>query len=326
MSLAVKIRGIYTTALTSFLLERGIAIAFPSEETAQRFMRIEKARFSEPADVEISDLEGRQGVLIQGDPVASSRVIRLIMNSFLDVVFRERMELVPAAGEVEFAYLAKSALDEERNLIVPTLFHHHRLKTIASEVVDWVEQGELTYHPEKRKAASEDLQKKLIWDGYSPGKRIAIEHVKPDGEILYLSEGELVGADFESRTMVLKRSQFKGRSKYDGLDVEKREGDYAITEAKEGSWFYKHTYLRKDGELFGWYYNVNSPVEFYPDRIRYVDLEVDVVARPDGEVEVKDEPILERRTQEGFLSERLREKAVQVAYELRSRLITRDGV
>jgi protein associated with RNAse G/E len=325
MSLAVKIRGIYTTALTAFFLEKGIAIALPSRETEERFATVNSAAFREHADLEISDLEGKQGVLIQGDPVGSGQVIRLIKDNFLDAVFRERMEMVPGAREVEFAYLAKSALDEERNRIVPTLFHHHRLKTIASEVVDLIERKDLNYHPEQRKAASEDLQKRLIWDRYSVGKKIAIEHVKLDGEILYLSEGELIEADFKKRKLVLKRRKFKGRSKYDGLNVEKREGDYAITEVKEGDWFYKHTYLRGNEELIGWYFNVNTPVEFYPDRIRYVDLDVDVVVRLGGEVEVIDEPILERKVQEGFLNERLRERAIQVAYELRSKLVVQGG-
>ena len=322
MTLALKIRGIYTTALTAFFLDKGIAIALPSRETEERFARVHSAAFREHADVEIIDLEGKQGVLIQGDPSGSSQVIRLIKDNFLDVVFRERMEIVPGAREVEFAYLAKSALDEERNRIVPTVFHHHRLKTIASEFVDLMEKKDLANHPEKRKAASEDLQKRLIWDGYSLGKKIAIEHVKLDGELVYLSEGELIEADFKERKLVLKRRKFKGRSKYDGLNAEKREGDYAITEVKEGDWFYRHTYLRGDGELIGWYFNVNTPVEFYPDKIRYVDLDVDVVARPGGEAEVIDEPILERQVQAGFLSERLRERARQVAYELRSKLIS----
>ncbi len=59
MTLALKIRGIYTTALTSFFLGKGISIAFPSEETAQRFLRREQAEFLEHADGEISDFEGK---------------------------------------------------------------------------------------------------------------------------------------------------------------------------------------------------------------------------------------------------------------------------
>jgi hypothetical protein len=326
MSQALRIRGIYTTALTSFFLHKGIAIAFPSEETTQRFMGMERAKFRERADGEISDLEGKQGVLLQADPAGLGQLMDLIRENFLDVIFRERVEMGPWAREVEFGYLAKSALDEERNKIVPTLFHHHRLKTFASEFVDLMEKRDLTNHPEKRRAASEHVEKRLICETYSPGKEIAIEHVKLDGEIVYLSEGELIEADFKERKLMLKRSKFKGRSKYDGLNLEKREGDYAITEAKEGAWFYRHTYLRENGELIGWYFNVNTPVEFYPDRIRYVDLEIDVVARPGGGVEVIDELILERQGQAGFISERLQEKARQVAYELRSKIISGSGV
>jgi probable ribonuclease FAU-1 len=319
MSLALKIRGIYTTALTSFFLDQGISIAFPSEETAQRFMGMERAKFSERADGEIGDLEGKQGVFVQGDPDACARTTELIKENFLDAVLRK--SATPRPTEIEFPHFTKSMLDEERNKIVPTLFHHHRLKTIASEVVDLIERKGLNDHPEQRKAASEDLEKRLIWDGYSLGKEIAIEHVKLDGELVNLSEGELIEADFKARKLVLKRRKFKGRSKYDGLNVEKREGDYAITEAKEGDWFYKHTYLRKNGELIGWYFNVNTPIEFYPDKIRYVDLEIDVVARPGGMVEVIDEPILERQVQAGYLGHRLGEKASQVAYELRPMLL-----
>jgi protein associated with RNAse G/E len=324
MTLALKIRGIYTTALTSFLLEKGIAIASPSRETEVRFAKVKGDLCRELADVEISDLEARQGILIQGDPDACAQTTELIKDNFLDVILRKKMR--PWATEIEFPRLTKSVLDEERNKIVPTVLHHHRLKTIASEFVDLMEKQDLTNHPEKRKAVSENLERKLIWDGYSPGKEIAIEHVKLDGELVYLSEGELIEADFKERKLVLKRRKFKGRSKYDGLNAEKREGDYAITEVKEGDWFYRHTYWRRDGELIGRYFNVNTPVEFYPDKVRYVDLEVDVVAWPGGKVEVIDESILERQVLAGFLSHGLQDRAIQVAHKLRSKLISQGGI
>ena len=319
MSLALKIRGIYATALTGFFLEKGIAIASPSPETEARFARVKADLFREPADGEISDIEGRQGILIQGDPDACAQAAELIRENFLDAILRNRMS--PCAAEIEFPGFTKSMLDEERNKVLPTVFNHHRLKTFASETVDLMEKRDLINHPEARRSVSENLEKRLIWESYSPGKEIAIEHVKLDGKIIYLSEGELMEADFKERKLKLKRSKFKGRSKYDGLNLEKREGDYAITEAKEGDWFYRHTYLRENGELIGWYFNVNTPVEFYPDRIRYVDLEIDLVAWPSGKVEVIDEPILEQQAQAGFLSRRLKKKVSQVAYELRSELL-----
>jgi hypothetical protein len=361
MAIGLMIRGIYTTALTCFFLEKGMAIASPSTETAERFKKVKGAVFQEPADVEIRDLEGKQGVSIQGSRDACERVADLIRESFLDAVFRGAARLeepyvkkpecpaLPRADEwpcgfgddqpsningffhrrssmlphgvlhgidVEFPYLTKSALDEERNKIIPTAFSHHRLRIIGSEYVDLIEKKELATHPEKRRSVSENLERRLIWDGYTPGKEIGLSHVKLSGKVLALSEGEIIRADFKKRKLVLKRSKFKGRSKYDGLDIPKQEGDYAITEVSEGEWFYRHTYLRKNGELIGSYYNVNTPVELYPEEIRYVDLEVDVVVWPDGKAQVKDEEILEERFRMGFLSDRLREAALRVTHHL----------
>jgi hypothetical protein len=316
MALAFKIRGIYTTALTCFLLEKGMAIAAPSAETAERFKKVKGAVFQEPADVEIRDLEARQGTFIQGSRDACERVAGLIKESFLDSIFRETGGEDFYGIEIEFPYLTKSALDEQRDKIIPTVFNHHRLRIIASDYVDLMEKKELSNHPERRRAVSENLEKRLIWDGYTPGKEIGLSHVKVDGQVLSLSEGEVIEADFKKRKLVLKRSRFKGRSKYDGLDIPKQEGDYAITEVREGDWFYRHTYLRKNGELIGWYYNVNTPVEFYPEEIRYVDLEIDVVGWPDGKAEVKDEAILEKQFESGHLSAKLKDLAVKTARDL----------
>jgi protein associated with RNAse G/E len=316
MALGLKIRGIYTTALTSFFSERGLAIASPSAETAERFRNRKGAVFQEPAHLEIKDLQGRQGVFIQGSRDTCTQVADLIKRSFLDAIFRETEGMEPYGMEIEFPYLTKSAMDEERNKIVPTVLNHHRLRIIASEYVDLMEKKELSNHPERRKAVSENLEKRLVWDTYASGKEIGLVHVKLDGQILSLSEGEVIQANFNKRRLILKRSKFKGRSAYDGLDLPKQEGDYAITEVKEGEWFYRHTYLRKNGEIIGWYYNINTPVEFYPEEIRYVDLDIDVVGRPDGKAEVKDEAILEKQFESGHLSAKLKDLAVKTARDL----------
>jgi protein associated with RNAse G/E len=354
-ALAFKIRGIYTTALTCFFLEKGMAIASPSEETAERFRkerfrkerfrkerfrkerfrkeRFRKERFRrrrgaafrEPAQVEIRDLEGRQGVLIEGSREACSQAAGLIRESFLDAIFRETGDADSYGMAVEFPYLTKSAMDEQRNKIVPTVLNHHRLRIIASEYVDLMEKKELSNHPERRKSVSENLEKRLVWGSYVPGKEIGLVHVKLDGQVLSLSEGEVIQADFNKRRLVLKRSKFKGRFAYDGLDVPKEEGDYAITEVREGEWFYRHTYFRRNGDVIGWYYNINTPVEFYPEAIRYVDLDIDVVEWPGGRAEVKDEAILEKQFESGRLSARLKDLAVKTARDLLARTRSCDA-
>ena len=75
--------------------------------------------------------------------------------------------------------------------------------------------------------------------------------------------------------MLVKRSFSQGR--YDGLNLPIEEGDYGITEVREGSWCVKHSYYSKGGRLRGDYCNINTPLELYPDGARY--LEVDVVRK-----------------------------------------------
>jgi predicted RNA-binding protein associated with RNAse of E/G family len=104
------------------------------------------------------------------------------------------------------------------------------------------------------------------------------------------------------------------------LGIDKREGDYAVSEVQEGLWYYRHTYFRKDGTLIGRYVNINTPVEFYPDRIRYVDLEIDVVQMPDGQVIVTDEEDLEKQFEAGTLGKELKERAKKEADQRVERL------
>ena len=70
-------------------------------------------------------------------------------------------------------------------------------------------------------------------------------------------------------------------------------GDTATTKFREGRWWYPTVYRGDDGESKGTYVNVCTPVECFPDSIRYVDLHVDVVKRPDGGVERVDDDELD---------------------------------
>jgi len=321
MELFVEIRGIYATALTRFFLERGIAVASPSEAVAGPHRETEGPSSHALASVRVSDLSDQQGVLIQGSRKESGLVIRHLQDAFVDVICR------PAPGQggvaVEFPCLAKSLLDDLRNTVLPTVVNHHRLSLIAPDSVDLVEKKELALHPERRKALSRSLGDALVWDTYRQGVKIEIEHVKLDGRILNLSAGEIVELDRNERRLTLKRSQFKGRTTYDGLEIPKDHGDYAISVVREGEWFYQHTYCRHHGALIGDYYNINTWVEFYPDRIRYVDLEVDVVAWPDGRAEITDEDEVREKCERGYITPELRDRAISTAHRILS--VTRES-
>ncbi len=327
----VRIRGIYTTALTGILKEEGFLIVRPSPVTAGRF-GLRRAYQAE--DVEVGDKEDQQGVVIRGDKGAADQVLEAIQKNLPEVVLRNKaltaFERAWEGGksfklpsypeiEVEFPAEAKQALDEWRSRFAPTLPGHHLFRLINSAELDRAEQ-ELSRSPERKAEIEQELKRRLILDHYQKGKILSIQHVKPDGEVILLSEGRIEGFDREGRSLILRRWRYKGRGRYDGLDLPKEEGDYALTWAKEGSWVLKHSYFDRGGNLKGEFYNINTPIEFYPDLIRYVDLEVDVVRWPEGQVKLTDEADLERAVNYGFIGKGLADRALKIARELEAQL------
>jgi predicted RNA-binding protein associated with RNAse of E/G family len=107
--------------------------------------------------------------------------------------------------------------------------------------------------------------------------------------------------------------QHQRRPQYDGLNLPIEEGDYGITETTENSWLVKHTYYSKAGSIKGTYWNINTPVEFYPDHIRYLDLHIDVVQRSGSSPRLIDQEKLEVAVVKGFISRKLAQRAYEVA-------------
>ncbi len=316
MNRSFKIRGIYSTALTKLLLDNGIIVVSPSPPAIKRFEHYEHLIQTGDPTVEIFDRDDKQGIIVTGRFADRNSVVQLIRDTCIDIICHTFTDDEIVWTELEFPYLAKATLDELRLTVVPTVHHHHRLRIINSQDVDMTEAEHLTNHPEKRDEISRQLSERLIWNTYHQGKHLRIEHVKMNGQVIFLSEGEIIECNPAERTLLLKRSQFKGRSSYDGLNIPKQKGDYAMTAVREGSFFYHHTYFRTDGTVIGTYCNINTPIECYPDKLRYVDLEIDVVRWPDGTTEIIDEDILDRYAQTGSLGTTLQKKAKDIAREL----------
>ena len=89
-----------------------------------------------------------------------------------------------------------------------------------------------------------------------------------------------------------------------------------MTLAVEGSSVIRHSYYSSDGALKGEFCNINTPVEFYPDRIRYVDLEIDVIRRPNEPPEIVDSDKLNESVDSGFVSSSLAQAARDTAQDL----------
>ncbi|HID17080.1 TPA: DUF402 domain-containing protein [Candidatus Bathyarchaeota archaeon] len=316
----VMIRGIYSTALTKLLLEEGLLVVRPSLEILRRFGP--RFKFS-PADVVITDREDLQGVYVKGNSDQTDRVVSILKKALPDVVVRERLPLsqgVESGGrielyssyafyDVEFPLGSKRFLDGLRSRVVTTLKDHHHLKTIDPDKVNEAE-AELARCPEKLEELSSVLKNQLIQGLHKLGRLIFIDHVKLNGTVIHLSGGKVVSVG--KNALSIKR-MMRGGSRYDGLGEPKEEGDYAITECVEGSWILKHSYFSRDGELKGEFYNINTPIELYPGKIRYIDLEIDVVRKPGEKLRIIDSDKLEEALNEGYVSEKLANEALKRA-------------
>lgn len=216
--------------------------------------------------------------------------------------------------QFEFPGDSKRSLDELRNEIIPTLEGHHKRKAAGAMLTtDFAEA-----------AITRGMNVHISAEALIPPIRkiIGIEHVKPDGEIKILGKGKVISSDAEKRLIRIRREMRPG-GRYDGLAVEKEPGDYAITDLQEGAWSYKTSYYSQDGRLKGEYVNINTPIELYPDKVRYIDLEIDIVKEPSGHqgrslTKTIDEGALQRAVEAGFISETLAQRARVIAQELSS--------
>jgi Ribonuclease G/E len=213
-----------------------------------------------------------------------------------------------------FGRETRFALDEDRRDVTTTMPGHHRVKAAhesASAAVDFVEDlssdaGGLADGNELPTGAA------LRQFGPSEGDRVEIRHGKPDGRCFSLGRGEVTECNPEEGKATVRR-KMSGGGVYDALGTARKSGDVAVTKFREGRWWYPTVYRSADGESKGTYVNVCTPVELFPDSARYVDLHVDVVKLPDGEVERVDDDELDAAVESGDISEALAEKARKVA-------------
>ncbi len=237
---------------------------------------------------------------------------------------------------VWFGRESRFELDELRRSVAPTMPGHHRIKAAtdgASRAVDFLEQvtpeivpdeADLPLDSETDSAADADPAEQFPFEpvtnqfGPREGDSIRLGHGKPAGHRIELGRGEVTAVG-EDGTVTVER-ELSGGGTYDALGVDREDGDVATTKFKEGRWWYPTVYRSADGEKRGTYVNICTPVEVFPDQIRYVDLHVDVIKHADGTVERVDDDELDEAVADGQLSAELAEKARSVARAIESAL------
>jgi len=226
-----------------------------------------------------------------------------------------RLATPAATTWVWFGREARFVLDEDRRDVTATMPGHHRVKAASSEAsraVDFVEALGST--------DGDDFAFEAVTDTFGPvtGDHVRLDHGKPDGRRIVLGRAEVTDRDPDG-TLTLRREMTAGGT-YDALGVDRAAGDVAITKVREGRWWYPTVYRGDDGERKGTYVNVCTPVECFPDAVRYVDLHVDVVKGPDGEVRRVDDDELDDAVAAGQISDELATKARSVATSLEGAL------
>ncbi|MHC1591240.1 MAG: DUF402 domain-containing protein [Candidatus Helarchaeales archaeon] len=225
----------------------------------------------------------------------------------------------------EFPSHCKPYIDEIRRSIpnLITVNNHHYFKSLNREfsmLVDFSESLALK-NPSFIDMINDELSE--FYKSHYPGKKqlIQIHHVKVDGRTFYLSPGNLI--NIENDIMKIKRQILsKKRSTYNGLNILKEPGDYAILTCAFNKWYMRTQYFSARNELKGEYWNINTPIELYfePYRIRYCDLEIDLIRKPNGEIEIIDQEKLDHAREMDYISENLHKKAQDVVEELKNKL------
>jgi Ribonuclease G/E len=211
-----------------------------------------------------------------------------------------------------FGRESRFTLDDARREVTATMPGHHRIKASheeASGAVDFAESLGV-------ETGSFPFGAVTAQFGPAEGDLVAIQHGKPDGRRITIGRGEVVERDVEKQRVTVRREMSPGGA-YDALGVERERGDVATTRFVEGRWWYPTVYKGTDGHVKGTYLNVSTPVEVFPDAVRYVDLHVDVVKHADGTVELVDEAELEECVDCGLVNEALAERAMAVAERVR---------
>ncbi len=216
---------------------------------------------------------------------------------------------------VSFTKEGKALLDEIRDSVLPTIPGHHSLKSMnESEVVEFAE------HMLNRGFGGKESLSEVVFDYVKNLMReglVSIQHISVlSGDVKNLTPGKVVDSDGEVVTM---KRIFRGRGFLDGLGVKKSPGDYDLMEFSTELPLILHKYYGRDGSFKGLYVNVNTPPEVSRNSIRYLDMEVDVVANGES-VRIIDSEHLEKAFELGIVDAKTRDLYLGIAEEVKDRI------
>ncbi|HEX5415325.1 MAG TPA: DUF402 domain-containing protein [Chloroflexota bacterium] len=300
----VRVRGIYATALTRVLIDLGFPIAEPSPAIVGRF-RLRAS--SAPPRARIDDRIDREGVRLKG----SIADVNVLVDALVEAVPQTVRVSGPLATTLVFGQAAKAFLDEQRRRVTPTVVDHHLLKANDIAGVDEAESG-LGFDLIEAAVVGRGLWADAVYSTLVPGAPLKIVHAKPwKRDVVAPATVEAFSDGF-----LIARRSFRGGGYYDSLREPKCDGDWGHVEMVAGGSVLRRVYYRENGDPIGELFNIQTPVEIGPNRVWYVDLEVDVVRTAEGRVTLVDLDELSQLADSGAMRLTVPERARAIADEL----------
>lgn len=291
----ISVRGIYSTALIKFFLEKNFEVTNLSYKQALRFNIFDRST----PDIIIHHTLDRTGIKVIGN---AEEVIKAMKETFWDSIFVKKENFY----YIFFGKESKKILDEYRSKVLKTIEGHHLYRKDFSDIVDFAEILDCENITLKIKEYIVEKIKEM--------KAIKRYHRKPDGTYLkyyeIIQDVKIVNGKIYVKTF----RPIKSEGVYDGLNIPREVGDYAITEYIEDNWFFIIKYYNKDHQLKGEYININTPIEITKS-IYYLDLAIDVI-NVNNEKKVVDEDELNTYYNLGNIGEKLYKKVLEIKDEL----------
>ena len=207
---------------------------------------------------------------------------------------------------------AKSACDELRAQVAPTLPGHHKYKAhgdVYGTTVDALER-ELPAEALRNRSilsvlASINAMQQPIDDALHIFQRL------PNGRLIDQGEAQRLSDDIYAGWVEAQRP-LRNRGSYPrGLNVNKQPGDYAIARYYEGAWHYVSQFYAQDGSWLADYAGMTTPIAIFSDHILLFDLQVAVVRTPEQDVEIIGMDALNRLYEDKMVTAALVEKVRQ---------------
>ena len=229
--------------------------------------------------------------------------------------------------QVEMPGDAKRLCDDLRAELLPTLPGHHKYKAqgdVYGATIDALEKELPAEVLRNRTAplgvlASVNAMESPLRDTL----RVRMRALRDGRSTRY--EGQRVAYDLDAGWVEL-RQELRNKDSYpDGLRLDKRPGDYAVTRFQEGGWHYVTRFYGKQGAWKADYLGIATPTAIFSDQLHLVDLGVSVCHSPGQPAELVGIESLQEQQNQGLVGAALVSKVQEEGAALLQRLRQEDA-